>query len=51
MCDERDVLQIELLHHSAEIVGQGIEFVASRGFDGTAMSTAVIGNATQAVRG
>ena len=51
MCNDRGSLQIKLLHHSAEIVGQGVEFVASRGFDGTAMSAVVIGNATQPVRG
>jgi hypothetical protein len=49
MCNERDALQIKLRHHSAEIVGQGVEFIASRGFRGTAMSAAVIGNATPAV--
>jgi hypothetical protein len=41
MCDERDVLQIELLHHSAEIVGQSIEFVANRGFNGRSTAPSI----------
>jgi hypothetical protein len=51
MADERDAMKIESLDHVVEIVGERIVLVAAAGFDGTTVTTPVIGDTAQALTG